>query len=116
MITGNPVSRRVVPLVPPLLSYSSTCSRTQSRGLGTYLAMALDLHIAVGNLLALGICAKEKIQTPSRSRLPPEQSRLPSRCAHLPAAAVRCHRRRPRLARSLGSSQPWRHIARFCLC
>src|SRR5262249_40347416 len=38
--TGNPVSRRVVPLVPPLFSYSSTCSRTQSRGLGTYLAIA----------------------------------------------------------------------------
>src|SRR5258708_33112775 len=37
--TGNPVSRRVVPLVPPLLSYGSTCSRTQSRGLGIYLAI-----------------------------------------------------------------------------
>src|SRR5262249_61556130 len=37
--TGKPVSRSVVPLVPPLLSYSSTCSRTQSRGLGIYLAM-----------------------------------------------------------------------------
>ena len=30
MITGKPVSRSVVPSVPPLLSYTSTCSRTQS--------------------------------------------------------------------------------------
>src|SRR5262245_65360058 len=52
MITGSPVSRRVVPLVPPLLSYSSTCSRTQSRGLGMYLAIGRDLHIGVGNLSA----------------------------------------------------------------
>src|SRR5215467_3163790 len=39
MITGNPVSRSVLPFVPPLLSYSSTCSRTQSLGLGMYWGM-----------------------------------------------------------------------------
>src|SRR5436190_23420106 len=60
MITGNPVSRRVVPLVPPLLSYSSTCSRTQSRGLGTYLAMGFDLPIAVGSLPPRSLCTREK--------------------------------------------------------
>src|SRR5262249_28542781 len=42
--TGSPVSRRVVPLVPPLLSYSSTCSRTQSRGLGRYFAIGTLLR------------------------------------------------------------------------
>ena len=58
MTTGNPVSRRVVPLVPPLLSYSSTCSRTQSRGLGTYLAVGTprsevgDLHYGLAKYVA----------------------------------------------------------------
>src|SRR5882724_6663595 len=42
MTTGSPVSRSVVPLVPPLPSYSSTCSRTQSLGLGIYFAMGLS--------------------------------------------------------------------------
>src|SRR6516162_2252505 len=56
MTTGNPVSRRVMPLVPPLLSYSSTCSRTQSRGLGIYLAIGTlpsevgDLHYRFANI------------------------------------------------------------------
>src|SRR5262245_26779074 len=36
MITGNPVSPSVVPSLPPLFSYSSTCSRTHCRGLGMY--------------------------------------------------------------------------------
>src|ERR1700730_10522863 len=42
--TGRPVSRRVVPCMPPELSYCSTCSRTQARVLGPYspsTAMAL---------------------------------------------------------------------------
>src|SRR5690348_3138675 len=34
--TGRPVSRSVVPCVPPELSYSSTWSRTHARGLGSY--------------------------------------------------------------------------------
>src|SRR6266446_1607995 len=34
--TGRPVSRSVVPCVPPELSYSSTWSRTQPRVLGSY--------------------------------------------------------------------------------
>ena len=34
--TGRPVSRRVVPRVPPELSYSSTWSRTQAAVLGSY--------------------------------------------------------------------------------
>jgi hypothetical protein len=34
--TGRPVSRSVVPCVPPELSYCSTCSRTQAHVLGSY--------------------------------------------------------------------------------
>src|SRR4051795_2204860 len=35
-MTGNPVSMSVFPLVPPELSYNSTCSRTHWVGLGSY--------------------------------------------------------------------------------
>src|SRR5262245_7382326 len=42
MITGRPVSRSVLPFAPLVLSYSSTCSRTQSLGLGMYSAIELS--------------------------------------------------------------------------
>src|ERR1700738_3171809 len=69
--TGNPVSRSVVPLVPPLLSYSSTCSRTQSRGLGTYLAMGLDLRVSVGSLPPRSLCARYKCRPAHPGQLLP---------------------------------------------
>src|SRR5215510_3479636 len=45
-----------MPLVPPLLSYSSTCSRTQFQGLGIYLAIGTlpsqvgDLHYGLSKI------------------------------------------------------------------
>jgi hypothetical protein len=47
MITGRPVSLNVNPSVPPLPSYSSTCSATHPLGLGMYSLMVTSLAFSL---------------------------------------------------------------------